>query len=232
MGNEVKKKKSTKNTQSTKGAQSDKSTQSTKGTLIKDTAILFAITLIAGLLLGVVYEITAPIIAERRLQSKMDAYKVVYQSASEFIEDDSLTEKATKAAETILEQNGYATITIDEALIAVDATGNKMGYVLSVSTQKGYKGNITLTLGYSLDGTITGMEFLDINETAGLGSKAKEPSFREQFINKQIDKFTLSKNAANADEIDALSGATITSRAVLDAVNAGICFVTGSAEVE
>jgi electron transport complex protein RnfG len=206
--------------------------KSTQSTLVRDTAILFAITLIAGLLLGLVYEITAPIIAERRLQAKMDAYKVVYQSASEFIEDDVLTEKAGKAAETILVENGYDTITIDEALIAVDASGNKIGYVLSVSTQKGYKGNITLTLGYSLDGTITGMEFLMINETAGLGSKAKEPSFKGQFVNKQIEKFTLSKNATNADEVDALSGATITSRAVLDAVNAGICFITQSAEVE
>lgn len=203
-----------------------------KSTLIKDTAILFAITLIAGLLLGLVYEVTAPIIAERRLQAKMDAYKVVFQTANEFIEDDVLTEKASNAADTILVANGYETITIDEALIAVDASGNKIGYVLSVSTQKGYKGNISLTLGYSLDGTITGMEFLEINETAGLGSKAKEPSFKGQFVNKQIEKFTLSKNATNADEVDALSGATITSRAVLDAVNAGIYFITNSAEIE
>lgn len=203
-----------------------------QSTLIKDTAVLFAITLIAGLLLGIVYEVTAPVIAERRLQAKMDAYKVVYQSASEFKEDDVLTEKAMKAAETLFVENGYDTITIDEALVAVDGSGNKIGYVLSVSTQKGYKGNITLTLGYSLDGIITGMEFLDINETAGLGSKAKDPSFKGQFVDKQIEKFTLSKNATNEGEVDALSGATITSRAVLDAVNAGICFITESAEVE
>ena len=209
-----------------------KDTKSTKSTLVRDTVILFAITLIAGLLLGLVYEVTAPVIAERRLQAKMDAYKVVYQSANEFIEDEALTKKANNAAETILAKVGYDAITIDEALIAVDASGDKIGYVLSVSTQKGYKGNITLTLGYSLDGTITGMEFLDINETAGLGSKAKEPSFKGQFVDKKVDKFTLSKNATNVDEVDALSGATITSRAVLDAVNAGMYFVTQSAEVE
>lgn len=203
-----------------------------KSTLIKDTAVLFVITLIAGLLLGLVYEITAPVIAERRLQSKIEAYKVVFKSASDFVEDDALTVKAENAAETLLVENGYATITIDEALIAVDESGNKIGYVLSVSTQKGYKGNITLTLGYSLDGVVTGMEFLDINETAGLGSKAKEPSFKDQFVNKEIEKFILSKNATNADEVDALSGATITSKAVLDAVNAGICFITNSAQVE
>jgi len=203
-----------------------------KSTIIKDTVILFAITLVAGLLLGLVYEVTAPIIAQRRLETKMNAYKAIYQDASEFVSDDTLTAKANQAAEGVLLENGYDAITIDEALMAVDASGNKIGYVLSVSTQKGYSGNITLSLGYSLDGVVTGLEFLDIKETAGLGSKAKEPSFKGQFVDKEIEKFTLSKNATNVDEVDALSGATITSRAVLDAVNAGICFITGSAQVE
>ena len=61
---------------------------------------------------------------------------------------------------------------------------------------------------------MTGVSFPSINETAGLGMKAKEPSFYEQYVGKNPTKFAVSKDGGDGEQIDALSGATITSRAV------------------
>lgn len=207
------------------------SNQKNKSTLLKDTMVLFLITLVAGFALGLVYEVTAPIIADRRLQAKADTYKKVYQSASEFRVSPSLDTKAAAAAESVLAENGYEGIGVDEALEAVNESGEVIGYVVSVSTGAGFNGNITITFGYSIDGTIQGLEFLSIAETVGLGLKVKEPSFKEQFVNKQVDKFVLTSSSSNDNEIDMISGATISSKAVLDAVNAGICFITQSVVV-
>lgn len=201
-----------------------------KSTIVKDAMILFIITLIAGFALGLVHEITLPAIEAQKLQAKTQAYLTVYAEAAEFAEDDTLTLQTSQAA-TVLESKGYTNITIDEAFIAVDGSGNKLGYVMSVTTQEGYAGTITLSLGYGLDGMVKGMEILTINETAGLGANASEDSFKSQFANKKVDEFVVTKlGAATENEIDALSGATITTSAVVDAVNSGICFVTDLVE--
>lgn len=197
-----------------------------KGTIIKDAFILFAITLIAGFALGFVHEITLPAIEAQNLQAKMDAYKTVFPGAADFLEDDTLTLQ-TKEAAKVLEPKGYTNITIDEALIAADESGNKLGYVIVATTQEGYGGAITLSLGYALDGTVKGMEILTMNETAGLGAKAAGKDFKNQFADKKVNEFAYTKTGAkNDNEIDALSGATITTRAVVNAVNAALSFIT------
>ena len=202
-----------------------------KSTIIKDAMVLFIITLIAGFALGLVYEITLPAIEDRKLQAKQDAFSTVYADAAEFIEDATLTRQAGQAAKTVLEPKGYKNITIDEAYVAVDETGNKLGYVMTVTTQEGYGGAITISLGYALDGTVKGMEVLSINETAGLGANAAKDTFKSQFANKKVAKFAYTKTGATAEnEIDALSGATITTTAVVDAMNSGICFITDLVE--
>jgi electron transport complex protein RnfG len=199
--------------------------------IIKDAMVLFIITLISGVALGFVYEITLPKIEAAKLAAKTEAYQVVFPEAKEFVADDTLTQQASKAAETALIPNGLDGITIDEALSAMDASGKKIGYVMLVSTQKGYGGTITLSLGYTLDGTITGMEILTINETAGMGAKAAQPEFKSQFAGKKVEQFEVTKTGATADnQIDAISGATITSKAVTNAVNAGIRFITDVVE--
>lgn len=201
--------------------------------LIKDTFVLFAITLVAGIALGVVYESTVDIIAARNEQAKMDAYKKVYSEAATFESNEVITAKANEAKDTILAENGFKNINVDEALVAVDTNGTKLGYVLSVTTGEGYNGNITISMGYSLDGTLKDIKILTISETAGLGLKARDAEFTNKFTNKQVESFTVTKaGATNDSEIDAISGATITSNAVVDAINAGILFVTQSAEAE
>ena len=80
-------------------------------------------------------------------------------------------------------------------------------------------------MGIDSEGTVKGIEMLKISETAGLGMKAKESAFKDQFANKAVKQFSYTKSGAKSDfEIDAISGATITTKAVTNAVNAGIVY--------
>ena len=96
------------------------------------------------------------------------------------------------------------------------------GYVITTTDKEGYGGDIQITVGITADGTVNGVSILTINETAGLGMRAKEPAFYEQYQGKQTERFVVSKDGGAGEPIDALSGATITSRAVTGAVNAAL----------
>ena len=89
-----------------------------------------------------------------------------------------------------------------------------MGYVIETTSGEGYGGNITLYAGITNDGIVNGVSILSISETPGLGMRAEEvlvPKFTE----KQATTFTYTKTGSQSDsEIDAISGATITSRGV------------------
>jgi electron transport complex protein RnfG len=196
------------------------------GTILKDALILFIITLIAGFALGFVHEVTLPAIEAQNLQAKLNAYRTVFPGATDFAAEDSLTQLIGES-QALLESKGLTNITVDEALSATDEAGNILGYVVVVTTQEGYGGAITLSLGYSLDGTVKGIEILSMSETAGLGAKAGGKEFKSQFADKNVTEFAYTKTGAQTDnEIDALSGATITTRAVVDAANAGLSFLT------
>lgn len=198
--------------------------------MIRDSLILFAITLIAGLLLGGVYEITKNPIAKTQEDKKNEAYQAVFTDAAEFTE---VTDAAD--AQQILADAGYTKDRIDEVKAAMDADGNILGYVMTITSSEAYGGELQLAMGIRMDGTVNGISFLSLSETIGLGMEAKKPEFQEQFAEKQVEQFVYSKTGAAADnEIDALSGATITTNAVTNAVNAGICYAgslgAGSAE--
>ena len=196
----------------------------------RDSLILFAITLIAGLLLGGVYAITKNPIAKTQEDKKNEAYQAVFTDAAEFTE---VTDAAD--AQQILADAGYTKDRIDEVKAAMDADGNILGYVMTITSSEAYGGELQLAMGIRMDGTVNGISFLSLSETIGLGMEAKKPEFQEQFAGKQVEQFVYSKTGAAADnEIDALSGATITTNAVTNAVNAGICYAgalgAGSAE--
>lgn len=190
--------------------------------IMKDAAMLTIITLIAGLLLGFVYEVTKEPIAKQKEITKQEAFKTVFADAKEFVKDDSID--INKAPE-VLAEAGYPEERIDEALAALDENGNIIGYVMNVTTGEGYSGDISFSMGIKLDGTVNGYQILSINETAGLGMKAKDDAFKDQYANKKVDSFVLTKTGAKAEnEIDAISGATITTNAMTNGMNAGIAY--------
>lgn len=185
--------------------------------IIKDAIILFVITLVAGLLLGVVYEVTKAPIAAQEAKTKAEAQKGVFKEAAEFKQVDVDSEKAKAAV-----SNG---VTVDEVYEALDASGAHLGYVIQATSPNGYGGNITLMAGVSSDGTSNGYSLLTINETAGLGMNAKTDDFKNQYAGKNVEAFEVTKTGASADnQIDAISGATITSNAVTEAVNACLTY--------
>lgn len=203
-----------------------------KSALLRDALALFLITLVSGLGLSYVYEITKEPIIAQGIQKSIEANKAVFSEALSFEEDGQLMELA-KTTDLTEANTDFQGVTIDSINKALDANNQLIGYNVTVSTSAGYKDGIKFVYGYSLDGRVTGIEFLGIKETAGLGMKAAEPEFMNQFLNKKVKQFVVTKSGASSEEeIDALSGATITSRAVANAINAGIAFVTdNSAEL-
>lgn len=182
---------------------------------------LFLITLIAGLLLGTVYEITKEPRKKQEEKTKQTAYEKVFEAADSFEEMDY----DKKELETYISDNGYkpSIAYIDGIVKALDGDKNVVGYVITVTDKEGYGGNIQFTIGIQSDGTINGVSFLSIEETAGVGMKAKENKFKSQFEGRKVDSFEYAKNGATADnQIDAISGATITTNAVTNGVNTGI----------
>lgn len=189
---------------------------------IKNTVSLMLITLIAGLLLGLVYEITKEPIREERQRAKEEAYKEVFADAVSF-ENIELDSDKTDGE---LAKQGF-NATVDEAMEVFDKSGNLAGYVLTVTDHEGYGGDIQFAMGVKKDGTVNGISFLSISETAGLGMKAAEDDFKNQFADKNVTSFAYTKNGASAEnEIDALSGATITTNAVTNGVNAGLFYIS------
>ena len=165
--------------------------------IVKNTLILTLITVIAGVLLGAVYEVTKTPIAQSQETAKKEAWQAVFSDVK--LDDFKAEDVDQKAADKAVKDMGV-NATIDEVCTAGDA-----GYVITTTDKDGFGGNI-----------------LSISETAGLGMKATEPSFYNQYVNKQADKFVVSKDGGDGEQIDALSGATITSRAVTGAVNAAL----------
>lgn len=189
--------------------------------IVKDAMLLTIITLIAGISLGFVYEITKNPIDVAKNNAKQKAYQSVFESADTF-EEIKFNEEEAKA---ILKKAGYEKDVIDGYASALDAQGKKIGYVISVTSQEGYAGDISFSIGVSMDGTVQGIEILSISETAGLGMKAKTPEFKGQFEGKAVEAFKYTKDGAEEEsEIDALSGATITTNAMTNGMNAGLAF--------
>lgn len=196
-----------------------------KDGFMKDALILFVITLVAGICLGGVYEVTKEPIAIAKMAAKSEAYKVVYGDADRFIEAEDLDGQVAASAEA-LAGSGFGNVLVDEVVKALDVSGNEIGYVVTSTSKDGYGGNITITVGVSSDGTVKGIEYLTLAETAGLGMNAANPDFKNQFTDKQVESFQVVKGGAASDsEIDALGGATVTSSAVANAVNAALYFV-------
>ena len=191
--------------------------------IIKDALALTLITLVAGVALGGVYEITKDPIAKQEAQAKAEAYEQVFTDAAAF-EAVEMDDTLTKTIRDQLDQEGYKAQSIEEVMRAEDQSGETLGYAFTVVTSEGYGGDIQFSMGVQNDGTLNGISILSIGETAGLGMNADTPAFKDQFVGKQVEKLQYTKNGATQDdEINAISGATVTTNAMTNGVNAGLC---------
>ncbi len=181
-----------------------------KNTMIKNAVILTAITLVAGVCLGFVYEITKAPIAVAKEDAKQNAYREVFVSASEFTSVEGFVEEQMTSG------------IVNEVVVASDGTTD-LGYVITVTNPEGYGGDITLTMGVTNEGVVNGISFLTLAETPGLGMNANTDEFKNQYAEKQVDAFEVTKTGATSDnQIDVISGATITTDAITQGVNAGL----------
>lgn len=198
--------------------------------MIKDTLILFAITLIAGLTLGVVYQVTKEPIAAQKEKAKQEACQEVFADAASFEQiviadtEGNAIDGNNMPDSGAWSENGYDAVNIGEIAKALDGNGNILGYVITVTDHEGYGGDIEFMMGIRADGTLNGISLLSISETAGLGMRAEEV-LKPQFENKKAEVFEYTKSGAMGDsQIDAISGATITTHAVTNGVNAGLYY--------
>ena len=188
--------------------------------MIHDAGILFLITLIAGLLLGLVYEVTKEPIARQEEAAKIAAYQAVFEDAAEFTSLD-LSDKQS-GADAVAGQ--YPKAVIDEVMVAKDASGSTLGYVVTATSKSAYDGSLQLSVGIRQDGTVNGISFQSLTESAGLGMEA-DTKWKNQYADKNVESFAVTKvGAVQPNEIDAISGATITSKAVTEAVNASLLY--------
>lgn len=167
--------------------------------------VLFLITAITAGLLGAVNALTKDKIAEIAVSRTQTAMAEVLPGADSFVE-----------LPLTGEEPGIVT-GISEGITSDQET---VGYVVQCEPS-GFGGVISMVVGVDPSGVVTGVKITSLSETAGLGSKAKsEPWFLEQFTGK-------SGQLAVGTDIDALTGATVTSKAVTNGVNAAIAAVTG-----
>lgn len=197
--------------------------------IIKDALSLTIITVICSFALAFVYEITKDPIAAQADAKKNAGYKVVFEDAASLATDEELLQLATETDLATLDA-AYAGVKIDDVVQALDGNGSRIGYIVKSNT-RGYSSTISVAIGYSLDGVVQGMELLAINDTPGFGLELDNPEFKDRFSGVETDRFEVTKgSAANDSDIDVYSGATITTEAVVKAVNAGIGFLTSNAE--
>lgn len=164
---------------------------------------LTLISLAAAACLGFVYELTKEPIAISVLNKKIEAIR---QVVPEFTNKpyEEMFRLATGEGDSL---NIYP----------ARKDGVLVGYAVSTSSKKGFSGNIALMAGFKPDGTIINITVLEQKETPGLGTKMAEPAFRNQFIDKNPADFSL-KVKKDGGSVDAITAATISSRAFCDAV--------------
>lgn len=156
--------------------------------IIKPVLVLVCICLVVTALLAYINSVTSPIIAKAEQEK---------------------TEQAM--SEVLAEADGFNPLKIEnlpERVTEVYSAQNGSGYVFMLTT-KGYGGDMKLICGMKADGTIEQCKTLSHAETSGLGSKTAEDPYRNQYCG---------KNADTLSEVDAITGATISSTAYKNAI--------------
>ena len=175
-----------------------------KSNLFNMIAVLLIVAVCSAISIGYVYELTADPIAEAKKAKTVAAIKEMVTN----FDNNPLEEK------TLLGDEGVV-------LYPAREDGIITSVAIETSSNQGFGGKIELIMGVLMDGTVTGYKITQQNETPGLGSKVTEQDFSRQFVglNTHNDNFSLKKDGG---EIDAVTGATISSRAVVDAVRKAV----------
>ncbi len=180
---------------------------------------------IAGLALSGVYAVTKKPIEDQKRAAQAASYKAVLPNASSF-ETVEAADKAIADLNGAVYGTGFGRVKINEVFAALDENGDPAGHAVSVTSSDGFDGDVTLAVGIDPDDAVSGISFTQLNETPGMGMRVDEDEFKGQFIGRSVSKFTLNKAGGSTaeDEIDSVSGASTTSGAVVNAVNAALDF--------
>jgi len=174
-----------------------------ESTFLNMTITLFVITMVAGLSLGYVNDITVGPKAEAKLARKVNALKQVMAEFDNNPVEDVKMIKSELVKDSVEVYTGTM-------------KGVKSGIAVVGSSEKGYSGLVKLMIGFEYDGAIKNIVVLEQKETPGLGTKMKEDKFLRQFRGKNPSTFNL-KPRKDGGDVDALTGATISTRAFSEA---------------
>ena len=180
----------------------------TESTFLNMLVVLTVITLIAGAALGYVYDLTKDTIAETEKKQQIEAVQMV---APEF-DNSPIDEKYSLK---------IGADSLEVTIFPAKKDGEKVGAAVETVTKKGFSGEIKVMVGFNADGSIRNYKVLKHAETPGLGSKMDEwfrTDKNAQSIlgkNPATDRLTVSKDGGS---VDAITAATISSRAFLDAI--------------
>lgn len=172
--------------------------------MFKPTLVLFVICLVVGTAMAFTNMATAGVIKQRIIEDSESSRKIVLPDAEKFIKLQVEKIKSTG-------KNDYSSV---KEAYAAKKGGKTIGYVF-LANPKGYGGEVNVMIGIDEKGTVSGIQIGDNKETPGLGSKANDPEFRGQYLNKKFSIINVVKRKVQKDdEVEAISGATITSKAV------------------
>lgn len=196
--------------------------------IFKAICAIMLITVIMGAILGTVYSVTKEPIEKAEENAKQEAYKELFKDA-EYVIPITNDQLDYDIVNKYLDSVGYTHDTIEELSYVIDSDGDLIGFIVTVTNNNGYNGDIRMMVGFKnyigVDNQIeiTGISFLELSESPGLGMEADKDKFKNQFVGKKVSSFEYTKNGASKDnQIDAISGATITTSAVTEGVNAAI----------
>ena len=181
--------------------------------LIMPAVILCVICLITTGLLSLTYELTREQRAKQEEAAANANRLALFPEAAGFLSFD-------------LPEPGNIVGGLKEIMQVQSSDGKSLGYLV-VGERRGYGGQVPVMIAISNEGIISGVRVLSNEETPGLGKKVEGSAFLQQFFLKPADrKFALSAQSGQDQQVDAISGATISSRAVTEAVNIAVLTYT------
>lgn len=165
------------------------------------TVVLILISAFCAGLIALVYGLTKNRIEYLKIQTKIEAAKLVMPSTS------------VKVTEETKNDISY--------FVGKNAQDEPISYAFTTESTAGYSGPIKILFGIDVNCKITGFKILEMSETPGLGDQADKDKFKTQFIGKALNNFNFMVTK-DGGEVDAITAATITSRAVTSAIKEGL----------